>query len=479
VKLARGAFYLLLAEAVFVAAGYLIHVGAGRILDPRYYGTLGILLSLLSHYRIFLATGVNRAVSLYVSRDPSLTSPIRRQALKIQLLLGIGLGALIFLFAPVLAGWWQDGEMTAYIRLTAFFIPIFGVYSVYRGELNGKKLFDREAIVFIFYSILKVIFVFILIIPFRIFGAVTAYLAAIVAATFLARWKCPRPEPNRTGFFPAGAIIGFAFPVVLYSFTISLIQSLDLYFVRALVTVEKGMTAAQASGYYTCAQQFARIPYMALYALSLALFPYVAAGADGNPAGGNIRNALRLGLLLAWPLTLLISAFADNMVVLVYRPEYGPAAGALQILVLGLTFLAFGLVLTTVLTAAGRPWTALALVTFTLLVSAALNYVLVPKFDIRGAAAATTIAAFLGTIAAGIMVTRHFGRILKPGSAMKIFFAGIAVWLAAVALKPMGWLFLPLSVLLGGLYLLILAGMKEFGNNEIGQLKSIFRRTDR
>lgn len=471
-KLARGAFYLLLAEAVFVAAGYLIHVGTGRILGPGSYGTLGILLSLLSHYRIFLATGVNRAVSRYVSREPAQTLPIRRQALKIQITLGIALGGAVFLLAPVLARLWEEGELTNFIRLTAVFIPIFGVYSVYRGELNGKKLFDREAIVSIFYSTLKVIFVFALIATFRVWGALSAYLAAIAGATVLARLKCPPAEPAPNGYFPAGALIGFAFPVVLFSFTVSLIQSLDLYFVRALAS---GGSAA-AAGFYVCAQQFARIPYMALYALSLALFPHVAAKSEAGkgPAAGQIRGALRLGLLLAWPLTLLTSAFSENLVILVYRPEYAPAAGALRILVFGLTLLAFGLVLTTALTAGGRPWTALALTASTLLAAAALNYILIPRWGISGAAAATTIAAALGTAAAGLTAGKQFGSFINIPSTLKILLSGLLVWSGAVALRPAGWLFAPFSALAVAVYFLLLAAMKEFGKKDVDQVRSLF-----
>ncbi len=231
----------MIAEGVFVLSGWAIHIGSKRLLGLKWYGIFGILLSLLTLYRIFLATGVNRAVSKYISENPPLARPIRRQALKLQLALGWLLCAGIFFAAPHFARWWQAPELTGLIRLTAFFLPVFGLYSVYRGTLNGLKLFGKEAKVSIVYSLLKVAFLFSLIHLFgrtgnsMTYGAVSGYLVAVIGAMLLARFSCPG-LPERPGeTFPVGRVVTFAFPVVLFSFLISLIQHLDLFLVRKLL----------------------------------------------------------------------------------------------------------------------------------------------------------------------------------------------------------------------------------------------------
>ncbi len=480
-RMVRGTAYLAAAEVVFVISGWIIHVGSKHLLGLADYGTFGILLSLLTLYRIFLATGVNRAVSREISREPIRDRSIRRGALKIQLALGVGLGLAVWLGAPGLARIWNDQEFTGYIRLTAFFLPAFGLYSVYRGVLNGHTRFGREARVSIIYSIFKVIFLFLLIFAFSalggkpLYGAVGGYLVAIVGAVFLARAFCPPAGEEIGPPFPVGRIIAFALPVVLFSFIISLTQHLDLYFVRA----RAGSEAELAAGLYTCAQQFARIPYMFLYALSLTIFPAVAAraGLEGDAVtAGMIRRALRGGLLVVLPLAALIGGTAGPLLGWIYGPDAEAGQAALEILIFGQTLLAFLLVLATIITARGKPWTSLALVLLALALSAVLNHILVPEYGIRGGAAATTLAAGLGAAAAGLIVYRLFKALLPAAAAAKIVFAAGVVFALGRWWSPTGWLLPPALAGLAALYLLLLLALRETSAEDGRMLLALFRK---
>ena len=480
VRMGQGTIYLMIAEVMFILSGWAIHIGSKRILGLEDYGTLGIILSLLTLYRIFLATGVNRAVSRYISRDPFQADSIRRQALKFQIVLGVGFCIVVWLSAPLLARIWHDDAFIGYIRLTGFFLPVFGVYSVYRGTLNGFTLFGREARVSIIYSLLKVALVFILIFSFGywwgwgLYGAVGGYLAAIIGATILARALCPTMKIREGGgTFPITRIVRFAFPVVLFSFIISLIQHLDLYFVRAMVKENPGL----ATGYYTCAQQFARIPYMLLYALSLTLFPNIAAGtASGEKddiVAGMISKALRGGLVLVLPIAALIGGGAGPLIGWIYGADSLAGGGALQFLIFGQTLLALLMVLATIIMAQGRPWISFLVVIGTLLLDALLNYLLIPIYGINGAAIATTIAAGAGMVVAGLVVYRRFHVLLSPRSTVKIVLASTSVFICVSLIQPAGWLIPPVYLGLFGLYILLLLLIREIDKNDWKMLQSL------
>lgn len=481
-KMLRGTAYLAGAEVVFVLSGWIIHVGSKRILGLADYGTFGILLSLLTLYRIFLATGVNRAVSRAISREPAFDRSIRSQSLKLQLALGLTLGLGVWLAAPLLARIWENREFIGYIRLTAFFLPVFGLYSVYRGVLNGHNHFGEEARVSAVYSALKVFFLFLFIALFLalnldpLYGAVGGYLAAIIGAALLARGACPPVETGPGNSYPLGEIVRFAFPVVLFSFILSLIQHLDLYFVRALVPVE----AEVAAGLYTCAQQFARIPYMLLYALSLTVFPVVVARTalpgGSEAAAGVIRRSLRGGLLVALPLAALIGGTARPLLGWVYGPDSAAGGPALEILIFGQTLLAFLLVLATIITARGKPWISFLLVGATLILSTALNRLLVPDYDIWGAALATTLAAGLGAIGAGVIVFRLFKTLLPLAATGKIVGASALVFALGHWWSPTGWLIPPALAALAILYLGLLFLLKEIKSGDGKMLLSLLRK---
>ncbi|MDP8235084.1 MAG: oligosaccharide flippase family protein, partial [Candidatus Erginobacter occultus] len=413
---------------------------------------------------------------------PELDRSIRGGALQLQLALGLGLGLAIWLAAPGLSRIWGDPAFTGYIRLTAFFLPAFGLYSVYRGVLNGHTRFGAEARVSMIYSALKVIFLFLLIALFialdgdPLYGAVGGYLAAIIGAVFLARAFCPPAAGDPGRSYPLGKIVSFAFPVVLFSFILSLVQHLDLYFVRALVPGE----AKVAAGLYTCAQQFARIPYMLLYALSLTVFPVVAARTalpgGREAAAGVIRRALRGGMLVVFPLAALIGGTAGPLLGWVYGPDSAAGGPALEMLIFGQILLALLLVLATIITARGRPWTSFALVAATLALSALFNRIWVPAEGIRGAAIATTLAAGLGTAAAGVIVFQDFGALLAPAAALRIIPASLLLFVLARRWSPAGWMLPPALAALAVLYLVLLFLLREIKTGDGKMLLALFRK---
>ncbi|HPQ65304.1 MAG TPA: oligosaccharide flippase family protein [bacterium] len=468
---ARGTFLLLAAEAAFVASGWVIHVGSKRVLGLELYGVFGILLSLLTNYRIFLATGVNRAVARYIAETPDRARAVRDAALRIQLFLGLALGAAVWFLAPILSRFWHDPALAGYIRLSAFFLPLFGLYSVFRGVLNGFRLFSREAAVSMIYSLLKVALLFALIFSLKVYGAIGGYLGAVACATVLAGFLAPAPDGSG-GPFPAGKLVAFAAPVVLFSFTVSLIQHADLYFVRALAP-----DPGPAAGYYTCAQQFARIPYMLLYALSLTLFPTIAARSrDREAVRRTLRTWVRWGLILSLPAAALIGAAADGLAAWVYGTDSLPAGAPLRVLVFGQTALAFLFLLASALAADGAPWTAFILVGGTLAADTALCALLVPARGTLGAAAATALACAGGRGAAWAAAGRRLGNPAGWATARRTLLAAAVAGGGAAAIAPRGWLLLVVLPALGGAAAAVLAATGEVDRKDLAMLASLFVR---
>jgi len=474
-RMGRGTFYLMLAEVMFVLSGWIIHISAGYILGKEHYGDFVILLILLTLYRLFIQTGVNRAVSKYIAEGPSRARLIRRQALKLQMIIGLISAGAIWIAAPMLARYWQKSALAGPIRLTAVFLPVFGIYSVYRGSLNGLKLFGREAKISMLYSLIKVVCFFALIYILGLYGAVGGYLAAIIAATVLARMMCPIGG-GMGETFPVLKIVRFAVPVVLFGFIIALIGHIDMLIARHLLPAD---LAEKVSSYYGAAQQFARVPYMLLYALSLTLFPNIASSTS-IPGGEQvtsqtIRKALRAGLLIVLPIACLISAEANEVISWVY-PRIDGGGEALRLLIFGQVFLSFLLILTTILTASGRPWLSFLLVGATLAAAILLNYLLIPIHGILGAAAATTIASGSGALLAALLVLRYFRVLIAVSSLFKIVTASGVLYGAAFLISAEGFFIPPVFLLLAGGYLLLLLAFGEIDRADWKMLKSLFRK---
>ena len=66
-KLAKGTFFLMISQIIFLGSGYIIHFGLARIVSPAEYGRFGIILSLLMISQIFLNMGIAfKGLSLFI-----------------------------------------------------------------------------------------------------------------------------------------------------------------------------------------------------------------------------------------------------------------------------------------------------------------------------------------------------------------------------------------------------------------------------
>ena len=62
--LAKGGFYIILSYILFYSSGYLIHFGLTHIISPQTYETVGVLITILSIFQIFL-TGIPTAAAKF------------------------------------------------------------------------------------------------------------------------------------------------------------------------------------------------------------------------------------------------------------------------------------------------------------------------------------------------------------------------------------------------------------------------------
>ena len=200
--IAKGIIYISSARVIFLISGYALHVFLGRYLGPADYGILGIILALLTFFRIFLKDGLFHSVSRYTAAHHNQSVSIRKQGLRLQLFFILLLSSLYFFSADLIAGFLHDPEFLSYIRLSAFILPAMGFYFIYMASLNGLRLFHKQAIGTSFYGVMRFLWVFLLImIGFRIKGALVGLILAPLSAMILVRYLCISSEPDQEDAF--------------------------------------------------------------------------------------------------------------------------------------------------------------------------------------------------------------------------------------------------------------------------------------
>lgn len=466
----KGTIYLMVTNVIFIISGYAIHFGLARYLGPELYGVFGVILALLTISETLLMKGMREAVIKFTSEDEESASSIKNKALEIQTVFSLLVFIFLISLAPLIADKLNDISLVNCIRLSAFIIPVMALYSVYNGHLNGIRAFGKQAKTGIVYSLTKVFAVFALVfIGLKINGAIIGYLIAALIGLLVAKHYCVFKTVEKNDF-KVNKLIKFAVPLIIYSIGFTLLMNVDLLFVKAF------MIDTAKTGFYTAAITLARTPFFILIALSATLLPSISksiANNDSKLTNKYINQSLRYMLMLLIPGALLVSATSNDLISLVYTAEYINAAPSLSILIFGLTFLSVFVILTTIITASGKPKISMIVALMLVPIDIVLNLTLIPIYELKGAALATTITAFIALVIAAAYVFQRFGTLMNPISFVRISGASLIIYLVAIGYSISGVLLVVNYMFLFLVYLGLLWVSKEIKKEDIDVMKDI------
>ncbi len=470
----RGTLYFMIVQVVFLASGYIIHAGLGRLLGPASYGVFGVVIYLVTLSQDFLRTGIPQAASKYIAEDNTKAKAIKNKTVNLQLILSLIIFSAYIMLAGIFSSLLKDPSLSTYIRISAFIIPAAAFHSLYVNFLNGLRWYDKQALVMLIYCVAKVTGVFALVLlGFALYGAILGYLIGPLAGFALGWYFFKGDKGKDKNNFEYKKIIDFAMPVIILSITITLLISADLFFVKRIL-----MENMQA-GYYTAASMLSRVPFYILSSLGFALFPAISRSTaieDVEQTKDYITGSMRYLLMLLIPTILLISATSKSLVSFFYSSKYLPASSSLSILIFGLGFFTIFSILITIITASGRPRVSMLIALVLVPVSVVLNIILISVYRLEGAALATTITSFLGTCLTAGYVVRRFNVLIDKNSLAKICAVSIIIYLIASKISLPAILLPLLYLLLFIFYLSTLFLIKELKKEDFETFKRIIYR---
>jgi stage V sporulation protein B len=464
-SLSKGAMYLTISSIIFTISGYLVNIILGRSLGPVDYGIYGIIISLMTVVNIVQTAGLPRALSKYIAQDENNKDSILKSGLILQFISTAIITITFFLLSEPIALLLNDSSLTPYIKLSSLIFPFYGIYALYSGYYNGMHDFKKQALIISTYSIFKTISVVGLAFIFHIQGAIGGFIIAPLVA-LVSGIKFP----SASKVFSYKKLILYSLPLLGFAFLSTLLQSVDLYFIKALSISDKD------PGYYTANQNIARLPFFALSAFSLILLPSISKYVslkENEKIREILHKSLRMTFLLIIPGTLLVSVTSGSIIHLLYSSEYLPAAPSLSILIFAFGFLTIFTILANILNGAGAPWKSLGTAALGLTFTAFSCLFMIPKYGLVGASLSTTIGSFAAMISAAYFVYQRFHALVPIKSTLKITLAALLI--AAIA----GFVSLPVALLpllyvtLFIIYIFILVVFKEVTREDFKQLRSL------
>ena len=114
-----------------------ITIVLSRILMPEDYGLVALVTIFITISSIFVTTGLGTALV----RDKNATEEQMATIFYLNVILGIVIYLILFLCAPLIAGYRGNTELVALVRVMGLKIPISSVYNIQHAHVKKKMEF--------------------------------------------------------------------------------------------------------------------------------------------------------------------------------------------------------------------------------------------------------------------------------------------------------------------------------------------------
>jgi len=463
--------------------GYLIRIVLARNLSIAEYGLFFSVFTFVSLIGIFNGLGMGEALVKYIpeflvkKKHDKIKSAVII-ALLVTLATVFVVGILLLIFSGFLAKHYFRNELAVPLLLLFVIIMLIsnlkGILKVIFQAFQNMKLYSSMylaengfllVLLFCFFAFQKNVFIasYAYIATYLLILLIFIPLLFKVFNFFKHKASVEKELFNK--------LLRFGIPV-----TISGIGGLIIVYTDTLVLTY--FRSMEEVGVYNVIVPTAMILQFFATSIATVIFPMVA-----ELWARKKKQYLELGLKMLYqysfaiilPAVLVVLAFSETVLRLMFGEGYVGGAFAMQILLLGIIFLGLHSITSTILGGIGQP----AISTKILIQGAALNFLLnlllIPRLGIIGAALTSLIAYFYVAIMC-IFKLRHFIKVQIPWlNWLKIAFAGILMLGLIFALKSVlvlnTYSEAVICVILGGLFYLCMIMMMRIV--DLREIKSL------
>lgn len=412
--LAKGASVILTGLMAARVLAMVTQILMARFLGAAGFGLYAIGWTLMRVLEAVNTLGLGTAViyfgAKYQRNNPAKFKGVLRQSITFAFLTGVTIGVGLYLLAPILADHvFRKPDAAPVIRTFAPAFPLYAIAFVGDGVTRLSQRMQYSAYsniasmglgLFLFCILFKL--------GFGVRGAVAATVGGIAVSALIAMYFTK-------GLFPSvfakeirsewigRKLFAFCIPVALAGLAASLLAFVDRLFVASFCS-------SAETGVYQAASQLPILFALIFGAFDSIFSPMVA---DLHARGEHRRLAELYRICAKWrfyacaPFFLIILFAPGALVKFLYGAAYAQGAAPLVILSAGQLFAVIAGNSYTVLTLTGRQRIVVTITLVTLLLDLALNFLLVPRFGLVGAASAAAVSALVLNASMASAVAKH------------------------------------------------------------------------
>jgi len=295
-ELVKGSIILFLLLMIFNFLNYVFQISMAKLLGPADYGVLAVLMSFI--YIISIPSeAIQTIISKYTSKFNSNNNLGEMKDLLLRSLKkGVMLSFIAFLiFLPIAL------VLSKFLNIEFWLIAITGLSIFYvfiipilRGIIQGRKKFVGLGINLVLESFIKVIAsILLVVIGFRVYGAMFGLLIAFLIAFILAFYPIKGITQSIRKRSEFKEVYSANFPVLIAITSVILIYSLDIILARRFFSPE-------IAGQYAFVSLIGKVVIFSSSAIGKAMFPISSENFEnGKRTSGLLKKALILVSLIS------------------------------------------------------------------------------------------------------------------------------------------------------------------------------------
>ncbi len=410
-RLLRSAALRIGPEILTRLAGFVLLIALARTLGPTELGEYAIAIAFAMILWSAAGLGIDRLAMREVARDAQVARTLVWDMSALKALFALS-GTALFVAGIWLAGMSDRVALLvvlAGMRVTVSLVTV-SVFSVFQG-LERMELYARLIIPIRLGVIAAQLLA--LALGGRAVAVIAAELAAELVAlpcAYLVLRRAIAPLPVRLA--PRG------WPrLVRQTAPFGLQESLGVLVFRIDAILLGVLATSAAVGVYSAGYRLLEAILFVVYALAAAALPLFATlQRGGSPSLEQaFALSLRVGLMITTPVAVALWLLAGPLVDALFGPAYADTVDVLPWLGFALVAIAVGHIAGTLVVVRLRGRVAVTLTACALAFNVALNIVLIPLYEARGAAAATLVTEVAVAIAAVLLARPLTGRLPLVG----------------------------------------------------------------
>jgi len=455
------------------AISFFVIIVLARYLGAEGYGEFSFIMSFTALFAIFGDFGINFLTRREVARDKNSVNERFSNALALKLIMNLGTFILIMAFAYILG---YSGEQKTAIMLGAFFVtlmnisPIKSIFEAYERMnlkfwVNTSKIGLRALL--IFYLVFSGKDLLSILSAFVIMEIIMLITEIIIYHTQISK-ICMKIKPSTWK-----NLLRRATPFGVAALFMTIYDKVDVTMMSKLIT-DPDLSIGWYSSSYELMSALALLP--GAFTGALAPIAYRSFKKNTKLLKRLYSNTFKVFLAISVPLAVGGTLLADQIIHLIYGPDFSGAVIALQVLIWAVIFnfnmFALGLALNSL----NREHITMRATIYSVIFNVAANFILIPIMGYVGAAITTVLSVIIYSVycyrdAQKSLIRLSLTRILSP-IITSCFFMSVFIFLTKSTLHVL------ISIPLGAMiYLAVLYYTKGVTKEMILFLKEIFTRS--